>query len=144
MVPELVAYSLLHLLPSGGIRLRAGIHDVLTADIGGHDDDRVAEIDHPSLAVSEAAIIQNLEQHVEYVGMGFFDLIEQEHAVRAASDRLSQLSPFLIADVSRWRADHAGDRMLLHVFRHTQADQARSSSNRNSASARAVSVLPTP
>ena len=36
------------------------------------------------MAVGEAAVIQNLEQDVEHVGVGLFDLVEEQDAVGPA------------------------------------------------------------
>src|SRR3989442_1995067 len=46
------------------------------------------------------------------------DLVEQDDRIRPAPDRLGELATFLVADVSRRRADQPGDRVLLHVLRH--------------------------
>ena len=40
-------------------------------DIGGHNDNRILEIDGSAIIVSQTAFIQYLEQDVEYVRMGF-------------------------------------------------------------------------
>ena len=50
----------------------------------------------------------------------------------------------VVADVAGRRTDQPGDGVPLHVLGHVEAQQASSSSNRNSASALASSVLPTP
>ena len=57
--------------------------------------------------------------------MGFFDFVEQEDGVRLAPHRLGQLPALVVADVSRRRPDETRDRMLLHVFRHVEADHVR-------------------
>ena len=54
--------------------------------------------------------------------MCLLDLIEEEHAVGAASHRLGELAALLVADVARRRSDQAGDGVLLHVFRHIETD----------------------
>src|SRR2546427_573707 len=50
--------------------------------------------------------------------MRLLDLVEQDDRVRPAPDRLGELATFLVANVSRRRADQPGDRVLLHVLRH--------------------------
>src|SRR3954471_13491928 len=67
MVAKLIPHPLLHPLPSDRVELSAGIDNVLAADVGRHDDHRVPEVDHPSLAVGEPPIVQNLEQDIEDV-----------------------------------------------------------------------------
>jgi hypothetical protein len=64
--------------------------------------------------------------------------------VRPAAHRLGELAALLVADVAGRRADQPGDRVLLPYSLMSMRTIARSSSNRNSASALASSVLPTP
>ena len=47
------------------------------ADVRSHDNDRVFEIDGIAQGVGQDAVFENLEQHVENVGMRFLDFIEQ-------------------------------------------------------------------
>ena len=101
-------------------RLRSLID--LAAEVRGHDDDRVLEIDRPAFAVREAAVVQDLEEDVEDVGMGLFDLVQEDDGIRAAFDRLGELSSLLVAHVAGRRADEAGHGVLLHVFGHVQPD----------------------
>ena len=55
--------------------------------------------------------------------MGLLDLVEEDHRVRAPSDRFGQLAALLVADVPGRRADEPRDRVLLHVLAHVEADQ---------------------
>jgi hypothetical protein len=50
------------------------------------------------------------------------DLVEQEHGVRLAADRLCQLTGLLVADVAGRRADEPADRMPFLVLAHVEAD----------------------
>ena len=52
------------------------VEDVLAADVAGHDDDGVAEVDGATLAIGQAAVVQHLQQHVEHLDVGLLDLIE--------------------------------------------------------------------
>ena len=74
------------------------------------------------MAIGQAAVIEHLEQHVEDVGVGLFDLVEEDHLVGPAAYRLGQRATLVIADIAGGCADQAGDRVLLHVFRHVDAD----------------------
>ena len=56
------------------------------ADIGGHDNDRIFKIDQPALGICQPAIFQNLQKHIEYVGMGLFDFIKQQYTVGMSAD----------------------------------------------------------
>ena len=71
------------------------------ADVGGHDHDRVAEVDRTALRVGEPAVVEHLQQRVEHVGVGLLDLVEQHHRVRLAAHRLGELAALLVADVAR-------------------------------------------
>src|ERR1035437_9313910 len=53
--------------------------------------------------------------------MGLLDLVEQEHGIRPAADRLRELPALLEPDVTGRRADEPRDRVLLHVLRHVNA-----------------------
>ena len=57
--------------------------------------------------VGDTAVVQHLQQHVEHIRMGLFDLVEQHHAVRLAAHGLGELAALLIAHISRRRADQA-------------------------------------
>jgi hypothetical protein len=50
---------------------------VLRADVGGHDHDRVAKVNRATLGVGEAAVVEYLGQRVEHVGVSLLDLVEQ-------------------------------------------------------------------
>ena len=54
--------------------------------------------------------------------MRFLDLVEEDHCVGPTADRLRELASFLEPHVSRRRSDQARHGMLLHVFRHVEAD----------------------
>ncbi len=110
------------------VELGAGIgalvlEDALRAEVRGHDDDGVLEVDDPALTVGEAAVIQDLQQDVEDVRMRLFDFVEQQDGVGATPDLLGQLPALLVADVAGRRADEARDVVLLLILGHVDADQ---------------------
>ena len=94
------------------------VQDDIAAKVGGQDDDRVLEVHGTALTIRDAAIVQHLQQNVEHIGVGFFHLIEQHHAVRFAAHSLGQLTALFITDISRRRADQTADAELLHIFGH--------------------------
>ena len=96
--------------------------DLLRADVGRHDQDRVLEVDRPALGVRDPAVVQDLQQHVEDIRVGLLDLVEEHDRVGLPADRFRQLAALLIAHISGRRSDQAGDRVLLHVFAHVDAD----------------------
>ena len=107
---------LFHLLVAAGLVAAAvepedvGVRGHLGAGVGGHDDDRVLEVDVAAEAVGQPAFFHDLEQGVVHVGVGFLDLVEQDDGVRTAADLLGELAPFLVADVARRSADQAARR----------------------------------
>ena len=72
------------------------------------------------MAVGQAAIIKNLQQNVENIGVGFFDFVEQNDAVGLAPNFFGQLAAVIIAHITGWRTDQLADRMRLHEFGHVQ------------------------
>ena len=55
--------------------------------------------------------------------MGFFDFVEQQHAVRFFVDLLGEQTAVVKADVTRRRADEAAHRVAFHVFGHVETHQ---------------------
>src|SRR5450830_959965 len=98
--------------------------DDITADVAGHYDDRVAEVNRTALAVRQAPVVQDLQQDVEHVGVGLLDLVQQDDRVRMPAYGLCQLPALFIANVSGRRADETADTEFLHVFAHVDADHA--------------------
>ena len=97
--------------------------DEAGADVRGHDDDGVLEVDPVAEAVGQVAVLEHLQQDVEQIRMRLLDLVEQDDRVRVALHLLGELPALLVADVSGRRADQLRHRVLLHVLRHVEADQ---------------------
>ncbi len=97
--------------------------DQFGPDVGGEEDDGVAEIDHAADVVGQFAFFQDLQEHVHHVGMGLFDFVEEHHGIGAAADLFGELAAFLVADVAGRRTDHAGGVVAFHVFAHVQLDE---------------------
>ena len=95
--------------------------DELAAEVRRHDDDGVLEVDRPPLAVGQPAIVEQLQQHVQHLGVRLLDLVEEHDGVRPPAHRFGELSGLLVADVSGRRADHPRHRVLLLVLRHVDA-----------------------
>ena len=75
------------------------------------------------VGIGDLPVIQNLQQHVQHVGVGLLDLVEQHHGIGLAADLLRQLPGLVIAHIARRAAHDAGDGVLLHKFGHIQPDQ---------------------
>ena len=119
--------------------------DELRADVAGHDDDRVLEVDRAALAVGQAPVVEDLQQHVEHVRVRLLDLVEQDHLVRPPADRLGQLAALVVADVAGRRADQAATRSTSPCTRSCRCGSGPTRRRTGTAaSARASSVLPTP
>src|SRR5579883_697376 len=93
------------------------------ADIGGHDPDSVLRVDGMALRIGQTTGIEDLQEEIEDFGMGLFHLVEQDDAVRAAAQFAGELAFLVVANIAGRRADHTRDGVLLHVFRHIDADQ---------------------
>ena len=92
--------------------------DQFRTKVRGHDQDRILEIHGPSLVVGQTAVVEHLQQDVEHIGMRLFDLVEQDDRVRLPPDSLRKLAAFIVADISRRRADQPADGMPFLVFAH--------------------------
>ena len=104
-------------------RLSVRLHllDFARAEVGCHHDDRVLEVHRAALSVGHAAIVKNLQQDVEHVGMRLFDLVEQNHAVGLAAHGFRQVAALFITHISGRRTDQTSHRVLLHEFAHVDA-----------------------
>ena len=100
------------------------IHNRLRADIAGHDDDRVGEIDCPPLAIGQAAVVEYLQKYIEDVGVSLLDFVKQHHAVGAAAHRFGELAALVVTDVAWRRTNQAGHGVALHIFTHIDADHS--------------------
>ncbi len=92
------------------------------AQVRRQDQDHVAEVDRAALAVGEPAVVEHLQQDVEDLRVGLLDLVEQDHGVRPAADRLGELAALVVADVAGRRTDQPRHRVLLGVLAHVDAD----------------------
>ncbi len=101
---------------------QSALSDVLAAQVGRHDDDRVAEVYRPPLSVGQPPVVEHLEQHIEHFGMRLLHLVEQHHTVRPPAHRLGELARLFVAHVSRWRSHEPADGVLLLILRHVDPD----------------------
>ncbi len=67
-------------------------------------------------------VVEHLQQDIEHIRVRFLDLVKQKNAVGMTAHLLGELSALLVSDVSGRRSDQLRNRMLLHVFRHIDAD----------------------
>src|ERR1043166_7841315 len=57
--------------------------------VGGHDQNRILEIYSAALGICEPPIVKDLQQHVEYIRVRFFDLVKQNYRIRPSPDSFS-------------------------------------------------------
>src|SRR5215204_1361315 len=96
--------------------------EVLAAHVGGHYNYRVLEVDHPALGVSEASVVEYLQERVEDIRVSFLDLVEEDNRVGTPADLLRELSRLFVADVAWRRADEPGDGVALLELGHVYPD----------------------
>ena len=90
--------------------------------VGGHDHQSVAKINGASFPVGKPPIFENLQQHIEDIGMRFLDLIEKHHRVGLTAHLLGELAALVVPNVARGGPDEPGGGVLLHVLGHIQPD----------------------
>src|SRR5215211_925626 len=95
---------------------------VLAAHVRGHDNYRVLEVDRPALGVSEAPVVEHLQERVENVRVGLLDLVEENDRVGTTPHLLRELSSLFVADVAWRRADEAAHRVALLELGHVYPD----------------------
>ena len=61
--------------------------ELLGADVRGHDDDAVAEVDPAALGVGQVAVLEDLQQDVEDLRVRLLDLVEQDDGSRSCGGR---------------------------------------------------------
>ncbi len=96
--------------------------DVLRAEVRGHHDYRIAEIDGAALTVGQAAVVEHLQQDIEHIRMRLLDFIKQDHRIWTPAHGFREVTAFFITDVARRRTDQARHRMLFHELTHVDAD----------------------
>ena len=69
------------------------------------------------------AVLEDLEEDVEHLGVGLLDLVEQDHGVALSPDRLGQLAALLEPHVAGRRAHQAADVVALHELAHVDLDE---------------------
>jgi hypothetical protein len=95
----------------------------LAAEIARHQNDSVLEVHGAPMPVGEPPVVEDLQENIEDVSMGFFDLVEENDSVGLSSHGFSQLTPFFVAHVARRGADQLRHRVGLHKFGHVEAQE---------------------
>ena len=95
----------------------------IATQIAGENDDTVLKTYPISLPVRQHTVFQNLQQHIQHIGVRFFNFIQQHHRCGVLADAFGKLTTLSIACVSGRRANQAGNGMLLHIFAHIKPQQ---------------------
>mmetsp|Transcript_149164 Transcript_149164/g.362263 ORF Transcript_149164/g.362263 Transcript_149164/m.362263 type:complete len:468 (-) Transcript_149164:229-1632(-) len=101
---------------------RGALLDRATAQVRGHDHQGVGEGDRPALGVGHPAVVQQLQQQVEDVGVRLLHLIKEHQGVGPSAHGLCEGAAIAVADIAGGCADELGDGVLLHVLAHVQPD----------------------
>ena len=140
MRPDFVHHRLLD------VRIvRVGARQQTAAEVRGHDDDRVAEVDGAALAVRQPAVVEHLEERVEDVGVRLLDLVEENDRVGPPPHRFRELArpPRTRRSPAARRSSRATACFSMYSDMSMRTIAA-SSSKRSHARLRASSVFPTP
>ena len=73
--------------------------NVAGTQVRGEDQDRVLEVHHSTLRVSQTAVFQNLQQGVVNLLVGLLNLVEKHDGERLAAHLLGELTALFVADV---------------------------------------------
>ena len=108
----------------GGLRLFVQqLHQVVAAEVGGHQDNGVAEVDFATFAVAHKAAVEHLIEQVHHIAMRFLHFIEQHHAVRALAHRFGENAALAVTHVARRGAFQLGNGVRLLVFGEVDGDE---------------------
>ena len=91
-----------------GIQVFKVFQDGGSTHIGGHDNDGIPEVSYPAFVVRQPAILQDLQEDVEGIGMGLLDLIQQDNGIGDDAYRFRQLTAFIIPDAQPGGARSGG------------------------------------
>ncbi len=106
-----------------GLEAQTGLFlDQVRADVGGHDDDGVAEIHLATLGVGKMTLLHDLQEHVVDLGMGFLHLVEDDDGVGAAAQGFGELTGIIVTDVTGRGTDETRGSVPFHELGHVQLD----------------------
>ena len=91
------------------ILLARHLLNALRTEVRRHDDHGVAKIDRTTVTVGQPAVIEHLQQHVEYIRVRLLDLVEQDHRIGSTPHGFGQVTALFVTDVTGRRADQPRD-----------------------------------
>ncbi|MNM54050.1 hypothetical protein D3C81_651620 [compost metagenome] len=104
------------------LRVLAHLGNQLGPGVGGEQDQGVLEVDQPAFAILHHALVEDLEEDLVHIRVGFFHLVQQHHAVGLAPHRLGQHAAFAIADIAGRGALEGRDGMGFLELAHVDGD----------------------
>src|SRR5438270_36754 len=84
------------------------------------NDDAIRKVHATPSPIGQSAFVEYLKQRLEHDGMSLLDLAEKQHLVGYPSNRLGELSPPLVTDVTRWCADEPRHGMRFGILGQIQ------------------------
>jgi len=69
------------------------------------------------------SVLEDLEQDVEEVRVRLLDFVQEDHRIRIPLHFFGQLTAFFVPHVPGRRPNQLAHRVLLHVFRHVEANE---------------------
>ena len=72
------------------------------------------------MMIGQLAVVHDLKQDIEQVGMRLLDLVQQKHAMRVLVDGIGQQAALIVSNIARRRTDQARDAVTLHIFGHVE------------------------
>src|SRR5690606_38151762 len=83
-----------------GGKAHRGAAGQLRPGIGGHNQDDAAEVCLTAIVVGEGAVIHNLQQQVEDIGVGLFNFVQQHHGVGVLGDCVGEQAALIEPDIA--------------------------------------------
>ena len=105
----------------------------------------ILKVHRSALSVGYPAVVKDLEQDIQNVGMRLFYLVKQDDRIRLAADLLGELACLVVADIARRRTDNARYAEFFHKLGHIEPYKRLGRVETDRLQARFTSsVLPTP
>ncbi|MNP40986.1 hypothetical protein D3C76_1346620 [compost metagenome] len=94
----------------------------VAAEVGRHEDDRIAKIDLPSLSITHEAAVEHLIEQVEHITVGLLDFVQQHHAIGALANGFGEYATLAVTHITWRRALELTDGVRFLVLRHVERD----------------------
>src|SRR5690554_3124419 len=81
------------------------------------------EVRLAAVVIRQPTVVHHLQQQVEYLGVGLFNLVEKQNTVWLFGDRFGEQSALVVSDIARRSANQPRHGVPLHVLRHIEPYQ---------------------